>query len=72
MVFQEPKIEFVSLSLQDIASTSGAAASVCQKVGGQAMNKDSFCSEWAEYGYDAEMPWNLICSMVEEDESIEH
>lgn len=72
MFFREPKIDFIELQLSNIITDSGAATSVCQKIGGSSMSKESFCSEWGGYGYDPNMPWELICSMVEDDPSVSH
>lgn len=72
MLFQEPKIDFVEINMSNIITESGAATSVCQKIGGASMNRPSFCSEWAAYNYDPSMPWETICGMVEDDPSTSH
>lgn len=54
MVFQEPKVEFVSVNTEDIATTSpgGAGYDICQRKGINGMNQASFCSEMGVAGMD--------------------
>ena len=72
MIFHEPMIDYIELQLSNIVTESGAATSVCQKIGGASMSRESLCTEWSAYGFDSNMPWETICGMVESDTSTSH
>lgn len=52
MFFQEPKVEFVSVSTEDISTTSGAGYNICQRKGYAGMNQEGFCAEMKVAGMD--------------------
>lgn len=61
MVFQEPKIEFVSILNEDVIATSGAAYAICEKAGDEAMEQAHFCEEML---MNANMTWAEICGNI--------
>lgn len=53
MVFQEPKVEFVSVDTDDISTTSGGAGyNICQRKGIAGLNQENFCAEMKIAGMD--------------------
>lgn len=51
MIFQEPKVEFVALDMNEsVIATSGPAYAICEREGVAGLDQQNFCAEMGVAG----------------------
>lgn len=66
MVFREPKVEFVNVTLDNVIATSGLGAEYCKEAGDPAMTLEQFCATMTS---GQSTNWTEICKTTDWDPS---